>query len=211
MFFKLLLSFFIAFQSGTILVDKIAAVVNDEIITVSDIDKSIQFNSPLRKKNESVSDFYLNELKNLINYKVIYIEYRDQFKLTEEDFEGVNRSTIEKYGSLTKFISILKKFDMDMNDFREFVKEKILFDKVIREKFQLNIIIDFKEIEKFYNKEYLTFQKELNLVPKTIIEMTPVIEKHLREKRITKKLTFWLDEIRSSYKIINILKRGGKG
>lgn len=206
MLFKLILSFTLVFQAGTILVDKIAAVVNNEIITVSDIDKSILYNSPLRKKNESVNEFYLNELNNLINYKVIYLEFRDQFILTEDDFEEVNRSTIEKYGSITKFISILKKFDMDMNDFREFVKEKILFEKVIREKFQFNIIIDFKEIEEFYNKEYLTFQKELNLPPKTIIEMTPVIEKHLKEKRITKKLSFWLDEIKSSYKIINNLK-----
>lgn len=206
MLFKLILSFTLVFQAGTILVDKIAAVVNDEIITVSDIDKSILYNSPLRKKNESVNEFYLNELNNLINYKVIYLEFRDQFILTEDDFEEVNRSTIEKYGSITKFISILKKFDMDMNDFREFVKEKILFEKVIREKFQFNIIIDFKEIEEFYNKEYLTFQRELNLPPKTIIEMTPVIEKHLKEKRITKKLSFWLDEIKSSYKIINNLK-----
>ena len=67
------------------------------------------------------------------------------------------------------------------------------------------IIINFKEIESFYNKEYLPAQKKLKLKPKTLIEMTPLIEKHLRKIRTDEELSDWLKEIRSSHKIENKL------
>jgi hypothetical protein len=58
-------------QSGYILIDKIAAVVNDEIITLTDIDKAIQFFPGFRKTLEREEEFYLRVLEDLINYKVV--------------------------------------------------------------------------------------------------------------------------------------------
>ncbi len=192
-------------QPAEIVVDKIAAVVNTEIITVSDIDKSLLLYSPAGSSGGDEGDLYLKELNKLINYKVVSLEYKDQFELTEEDFENVQRSIIERYGSMDDTKRILEKFDMDLKDLRLFLTEKIFYEKVIEDKFKLGVVIEFSDIEEFYKNDYLPSRKKLGIEPKSIIEMTPVIENFLRGKKVRKELSQWLAGIKASYSIKNIL------
>jgi len=204
MFSKILLYLLILLQPSTIIIDKIAAVVNNEIITMTDIDKSISLFPVFKRNEESPKSFYNRLLQDLINYKIIYLEYKDDFILTEEDYEELQTPIINKQGSLNQLMTLLKKFDMNWKDFKNFIKEKVLYEKVLKNKFQINIKISFKEIETFYYKDYLLLQKKLNLKSNSLIEMTTLIEKHLRKVKTEKKLSGWLKEIKSSYKIENI-------
>ncbi len=192
-------------QPSEIVVDKIAAVVNTDIITVSDIDKSLFINNSGGSSHSEEGDLYLKELNKLINYKVVFLEYKDQFELTEEDFENVQRSMIERYGSITDIKRKLKRFDMDLKDLRIFLTEKILYEKVIEDKFKLGVVIEFADIEEFYKNDYLPSRKKLGIEPKSIIEMTPDIENFLRGKKVTEELSQWLEGIKVSYSIKNIL------
>ncbi|MEN8222229.1 MAG: hypothetical protein ABFR36_03125 [Acidobacteriota bacterium] len=207
MFFKILISFLLFVQPSEIVVDRIAAVVNTEVITLSDIDKSLLFNSPSDNSRKDDSDLYLNELKKLIDHKVVYLEYKDQFQPTDGDFENVQLTIIKRYGSLDNVNSVLKKFDMDLKDLREFLIEKIIYEKVIKDKFLLGVVIESSEIEKFYNEKYLPSQNRLKIEPKSIIEMTPQIEDHLRGNKVKEELAFWIEGLKASYKIENKLSK----
>jgi hypothetical protein len=198
---KTLLSLFILLQAGPILVDKIAAQVNEEIITVHDIERAVAFFPLLRQNNESEENFYFRVLGDLINYKVIALEYGDEFNLGEEDFETVQTQILQKAGSLEKLLATLNNFAMSWNDFEEFIREKVLYEKVLREKFPMELTIPFAEIEEFYNGDYLPSQVHLGLEPQSLAEMTPQIEKYLRKLRTEKQLSAWLNDIRSPYKI----------
>lgn len=185
----------------TIRVDRIVATVNDEIITLSDIDKYILFYPVFRKKDETEQQFYNRVLGDLINYKVIYLEYREEFDLREGDFSDVQTSVINKVGSYQELQDLLGRFDMTLGDFKDFIREKIVFEKVLTQNFQLKININFQEIEEFYNQQYLPAQESLQLKPKTIIEMAPLIETQLRQLQQGQRLAGWLKEVSSSYKI----------
>jgi hypothetical protein len=188
-----------------ILIDKIVAVVNEEIITMTDIDKAIQFYPAFRKTQESEETFYTRVLEDLINYKVIYLEYQKDFTLKEEDYDEVQTAVIEKLGSLDKLMALLHSYDMEWADFKEFIKEKVIYERVLKEQLQVKITIDFKEIENFYHKEYRPLQEELELQPLSLFEIAPQIENHLRKVQTQEKVAGWLKEIRSSFKIENKL------
>jgi len=201
MIVKALLSLFILLQPGPILVDKIAAVVNEEIITIHDIERAIAFYPVLRQKNETEENFYFRVLSDLINYKVIYLEFNDEFNLSEEDFEQVQTSILKKAGSLEKLLAVLNNFTMSWSDFQNFIREKVLYEKVLKEKFQMEITVPFNEIENFYNNDYIPSQQRLGLIPKNLVEMAPVIEKYLRQLRTEEQLSTWLNNLRSNYNI----------
>jgi len=207
MFSKLIILFLTILQFGMILIDKIAATVNDEVITISDIEKSLFFYPILRNKKESEHDLYLQQLENMVNYKIIYMENKGQFEITKEDFESIRLSEIKRYGSIESFMNILKNFDMDMNDFMDFVRDKVFFDKVVKEKFKLKIDVKFEEIEDFYKTEYLSLQKKLGMTPLSLIEIASEIEDHLRSKKINKQLSGWISDMQKSYKISILLDR----
>lgn len=201
MLVKVLLSLFILLQPGPIMVDKIAAIVNDEIITIHDIERAIVFYPLLRQINETEENFYFRVLSDLINFKVIFLEFSDEFSLSEEDFEQVQTPILKKAGSMEKLLAVLNNFTMTWSDFQNFIREKVLYEKVLREKFQMEITIPFNEIEAFYNSDYVPAQQRLGLTPQTLVEMAPVIEKYLRQLRTEEKLSAWLNDLRISNKI----------
>jgi len=188
------------------LVDKIAAVVGDDLITLSDIQKAVAFYPEYMSVSGS-GDFPESQvLEDLIDTHVIYLEYRDEFSLKDEDFEDVQTSIIKKVGSIEDLESLLRRFAMEWEDLKSLIREKVVFEKVVRERFQMQINIPFPEIERYYNEQYLPIQQRLQLQSRTLVEMTPLIEKHLRRKRTEYRLRGWIAEIKSGYRIRRLLK-----
>jgi len=186
-------------------IDKIAAVVNNRIITRTDIDKAILFFPVFRKKNQPQRAFYAGVLQDLIHYKVISLEYSDEIILRDEDYTDVQTSAINKVGSYDKLLRQLRRWDMTWSDFKVFIREKVIYEKVLKQKFPIKIDIGFNEIETFYNEQYLPAQNRLKLKPRTLIEMTALIENQLRKERLQEPLARWLKEIAASYRIENKL------
>ncbi len=190
-----------------LLVDKIVAMVNDEIITLSDIQKAIELYPVFRKKDESEAAFRERILQDLIHYQVISQEHNDEFQLNEEDFEDVQTAVLKKAGSMENLIATLGRLGMSWQDFKAFIRNKVLYEKVLHDRFETKISVPYSEIEKFYNQEYLPVQKQLGIEAKSLIEMTPLIEKYLKRKKTDFELKQWLKEIKDTYKIENLLEK----
>ncbi len=201
MIVKALFYLFILLQPGPVMVDKIAATVNNEIITVHDIERAIAFFPELRRDDEAEESFFFRVLGDLITYKVISLEYGDEFNLGEEDFEAVQTQLLQKAGSLEQLLATLDQFAMNWGELEAFIREKVLYEKVLREKFPMELAIPFEEIEEFFQRDYLPSQLQLGLEPRSLAEMAPQIEKYLRTLRMEKQQSAWLGDIRSAYKV----------
>lgn len=198
---KTLFCLFALLQPGPVLVDKIAATVNNEIITIHDIERAIAFFPVLRRDDEPEGSFFFRVLGDLVTYKVISLEYGDEFNLGEEDFEAVQTQLLQKAGSLEQLLTTLSQFAMSWSDLEGFIREKVLYEKVLREKFPMELAIAFEEIEGFFQRDYLPSQLQLGLEPRSLAEMAPQIETYLRTLRMEKQQSAWLGDIRSAYKI----------
>jgi hypothetical protein len=192
---------FLLLQPGPVMVDKIAATVNNEIITVHDIERAIAFFPERRRDDEAEEKFFFRMLNDLITHKVISLEYGDEFNLGEEDFEIVQTQLLQKAGSLEQLLSTLDQFAMNWGELERFIREKVLYEKVLREKFPMELVIPFEEIEEFFQRGYLPSQLQLGLEPRSLAEMAPQIEKYLRTLRTEKQQSAWLGDIRSAYKV----------
>ena len=185
--------------------DRVVAVINEEIITLSDIDKAILIYPVFRAPDESDRNLYLRVLNDLIHYKIAWLEYRQDMNLTPEDYNPLQTAIINKVGSLQKLVTLLKRFDMEWIDFKSFIQERVVYEKVLKDNFQMKINVPFQQIDDFYNRRYLPAQKQLNLEPRSLVEMAPVIEKHIRTQLTEERLSDWLREIKQSYRIVNHL------
>lgn len=201
MLFKFLLCLLLAVQSRTILVDKVAAVVNDQVIFISDVERAVAFYPFLRSRNESDEAFFRKVLDELVQYQVIMQEYQQEFSLNEDDFEQLQTAILQKVGSMEELRELLKQFEMSWQDFRTFNMPRVLYDKVIREKFPENIIIPFSRIEEYYQKDYVPAQRQFELPVLSLVEMAPVIERYLRLAEKDEKLTEWINGIQASFQV----------
>jgi hypothetical protein len=74
----------------------------------------------------------------------------------------------------------------------------------------VKINVQYEEIAEFYNQQYLPTQKNLNLTPRSLVEMAPLIEEHLRKTKTEQSLSSWIAEIKSSYRIETMLTKEGE-
>ncbi len=211
MFFKaLLIILAVTTTKPLITIDRIAATVNSEVITQSDIDKAVLLYPHLRNPGESVTSYYKRVLQELINYKVLALEYGGTKKFTEEDYADLQTSIISRMGSMENVLKSLKKYDMNWDSLKLFIRDKMIHDQIVADKLQIRISIDLQEVENYYNNIYVPSQKALRLEPKSFIEIANTIEKHLRSGRTKLRIKEWLDEIKKSYKIINLFEKENK-
>jgi len=195
------------FPSGPILVDKVAATVNGEVVTLHDIERAIALFPVQQRDKESEESFYLRVLDDLIAYKVIALEYGNEFNLGEEDYAVVQTQILQRSGSLEKLLATLGNFAMSWSELTEFIREKVLYEKVLHEKSPMALALPFSAIEEFYNREYFPFQLRFGLKPRSLAEMTPQIETYLRTLRMETRRAAWLADIRSAYTIEIMLRR----
>jgi hypothetical protein len=184
-----------------ILIDRIEATVNDALITRLDVDRARLFFPILQESGQSETDFRRLVLEELIDYKVLSLEFGDEVNLREEDFEQVQLGVIAKLGSLDVVYPLLRGYGMSWPDFKAFIRERVVYEKVIAERLETRAVVSYREIEAFYTEHYVPLQETLGLNPKSLVEMTPQIERHLSKKRSSDQLEGWLKEIRGRYRI----------
>lgn len=207
MHFKRLFSVFLisAFLQGlaaqAVLLDQIEATVNDALITRQDLIRAMVFYPILQERGQSAEDFRRMVLNELIDSKVVRFEFEDELTLKEEDYEAVQLAVIAKQGSLNALYNLLRRLGMSWADFKEYIRERVIYEKVLTERLESKAVISFREVEDFYQNHYLPLQKTLGLESRSLVEMAPQIENHLAKSRFGERLQGWLEDLRGGYRI----------
>ncbi len=166
---KLLLAVFfiilVASAQGSILLDKVVAVVNQEVITWSELYRSMEADAAPQvkemKENERRQIFKDNELsflETLINVKLQLQEARNLgINVTDEEIkEGIDN--IRKKYSMTEsaFLDSLKKEGYTIDEYKKRLREQIMISKVVNLQIRSKILVTDGDIKKFLdeNKEF---------------------------------------------------------
>lgn len=167
------------------IIDRIVAVVNDEVITLSELEEATQLYSNLSPK----SSVKKQVLEQLINEKLAAQEIkRLGIKASKEEIDGaVNRILKENSISLEDLKAKLKAQGMSYPEYRHFLKKQMEKGKLVGLEVESKITILEETLKKYYISNQNQYQgyTEFNLrhilllLPKTQQEM-----EEIRQKRI---------------------------
>jgi len=163
--FIALLFAFHALSEAAILLDRVVAVVNQEVITWSDLYKAMEFEASDRTKalkdDEKRRIFKENEaifLESLIDMKLqIQAAKQMGMEVDKEDIDGALADIKKKY-SMTEpvLIESLKKEGFTLDEYKQKIAEQILLNRVVVQQVRNKIVISAAEVEK-----YMTANKDL--------------------------------------------------
>jgi len=135
------------------IVDEIVAVVGDEIILYSDIEKQYM---QMKEEYASKPDYKCSILEMLLAQKLLINQaYIDSLKVTdsqvETELERRLKYFINVFGSKEKMESYFKKSIIEMKEeFRNLIRENLLAE-TMRQEIVKNVTITPSEIKKYYN------------------------------------------------------------
>jgi peptidyl-prolyl cis-trans isomerase SurA len=155
-----------ASSQASILLDRVVAVVNQEVITWSELYKSMESDaSPqLRemKDEEKRKIFKENEatyLETLINLRLQLQEAKALgIGVSDEELKDGIESIKKKYGmSDAAFLDSLKKEGFTLEEYKRRLREQIVISKVVNQEIRSKIVVSEGDVDK-----YLAGHKELN-------------------------------------------------
>lgn len=146
------------------LAESIVAVVNNEIILLSELNQHMKKSSNEGQENDKAE--YLTELVNL---KILEIQARKMgIEVTDEQLESIIKEIIDKNGK-DDFLKELESQKINEYIFKYRLKNQILQENLAQLVLKNKIIISEAEIEKYYEENFGKIKKE-NLINLYIFE-----------------------------------------
>lgn len=176
-------------------VDRILALVNGQVITLTDV-RVVRTFGLYEKGQESTPDDSIEQvLQKLIDQKLVIQVTRDDASVNREEMDDFFNNISEDMGN-DKFQEELDKFGMERNDLGLYAYERILFIRILSSRFDRAVLVTLDEIQGYYETRYVPDQQAQGLEPKPMLDIFDDIEAILRKEKSEEQVEEWLQNLR---------------
>ena len=92
------------------------------------------------------------------------------------------------------------------DDLREYIRDKIIYQKIINRRFGQAVIVSLEEIEDFYKGRYVPSQKEREVEPKPMMEILKEIESTIKQEKAMSNVKDWINNLKIQADILINIK-----
>ena len=167
--------------SQEVAVDGIVAVVNEEVITLTDyrivhelgIHRLDQENGPAVSSREI--------LDGLIEQKLIILITNADINMPVVELERLYEQLSDSLGA-ELFQQKMAEFDLTREELYVYLKEMIASRLILIQRFQLTVLVTLKEIEEFYEQTYVPEQRAKGQEPQPMVEILDMLEAEVKSE-----------------------------
>jgi len=191
-------------------VDRIVAVVNGEVITLTDL-RIVSFFGLFEEEDRSGIPLSVC-LERMIDQKLVIQLSPEAVDVEKKELEEIEARLKERMGE-ERIKEAFQKYGLSWTDLREYIRERVLFKSLISRKFGQAVTVSLEEIEAFYEQSYVPSQRKKGLEPRPMMEMIQEIESLIRQNKMKKRVMEWISSLRKRADIqvrLNILDRHAK-
>ena len=197
----LMLSFLLLAEgmSSGFLIDRIEAVVNDSVITKSEVDKAYEAEVlRLEAQGKKPAPGLRKEVLDSLINRILILEEAKKFNLvqvTEGDVEKAFDSIKQGFPSEEAFLSTLNKEDITPAELKKNLSDQILAAKYIDRRIKSSVRVTLDDQKKYYDENRDKFGD------KSFNEVQEKINGLLNEEEAGRKLDDYLNELRAKSSI----------
>lgn len=177
------------------IVDLVLAVVNEEIITLTDL----KIFSMIAKYREGQTENYQNGqhsyLEQLIDQKLVLQMTNEDREITDADIQRF-KSKLDASERRDEFYKDLSSLGLVYEDLRGYVEEILVYESIITQHFNRAASVSIKEIEQYYQEVYIPRQQAGGLNPKPMFDILNEIETAIKKEKIDKQVEEWIAKLK---------------
>jgi hypothetical protein len=187
-------------QSRPQVVDCIVAVVNKQVITLTDLRLADRFGLYEIEGKAAAATRPARLLDKLIDQKVVLDLAAGNKAAEKTKVENSLEDLIGRLGP-EKARAELEAFGLTPEDLNPYLEEKILYETIIAERFAQSSSVNLKEIEAYYAETYVPAQKKLGLEPRPMIALLDTIESEIKRIKAEAQVALWIKNLRKQAEI----------
>lgn len=192
---------------GQTLVDQIVTLVNDEIITRSDLLWSLALDPKAPSPAGMVgSELLRQKLDIMIDQRLIGQEASKVpgAEVTPEEVDKKRAELIAKFPTEAAFRERVQSVGLTPEKIDELLREMILIEKFIEFRFQAFVFVTQQEIERYYNDDLSPRIRREGQVPPPLDQVREMIKENLRAGKVNEEIDRYLIAARQRADIVHL-------
>lgn len=190
LFFLSLLFLILVFPLRAKIIDRVVAVVNDEVITLSELDEACLpfFQKYLRGVTDPIEEQKIirkirkDVLERLIEEKLIAQEVKKyNIKVTDEEVNAFINDVKAQLGGEERLQEFLSAQGLTLKDYREKIREQLKKMKLIQGSVRARIVITEEDLRRYYREHYLSEKNRVYVLAAIITNSEEKIKKAAAE------------------------------
>jgi peptidyl-prolyl cis-trans isomerase SurA len=176
-----------------VIIDRIAAIVNDDVITQSELDKAKALD--LHISGLPTRDTVLRER---IDHHLVLQQLKSQppVLITPEELQSAYDDYAVRRGNQELLEQFLQKSGMNRDELMQEIRDQLSIRKFIRDRFRPFVNITIEDAEEYYEKVYKQAAEIMGKTVPPFAEVFAEIQNQMVESKVQDQLAQWLDKIR---------------
>lgn len=205
----LVLFFFSLHSASGEVVDQIAALVEGEVVTLSEIRQLAQYKGWRVPDEPDQGSFYLTVLDQIINQKLISREAQQTpgIQITQDDVNQQLQAYRLRFSSQDQFQAQLKSMEMTESALRDLIRRELTVWRFVQTRFEPFVIVMPQQIQEYYD-EILVPELGRTGAPLPALEL---VREQIREILILEKtnqeMDRWVENMREKAQVSVLLFR----
>jgi len=195
---KLFLLVILALPASAVTIDRVAAVIDQQVIAVSEIDQMVATRFFARTAGQSEDDYRHAVLDNLIAQALRYrdVERFTPQEISKDSIESRLQEIQKRFASPAEFEGALQKSELSLDEFRALIKRQLQVEAYIQERFAPLVFIPNEDIDAYYRSTWVQQRRARGLRVQPLSEVREEIRALLRSDRLTKEIDTWTTQLR---------------
>jgi hypothetical protein len=176
-------------------VDGIVAVVNGELITLTDYRIVREFGIHRLRMERGATLSPQGILDGLIDQKLIILITNADIDVPLGELERRYEQLSESLGG-DAFQQKMGAFDLTREELYVYMREMITSRMILEQRFQRTISVTLREIEAYYRQSYLPEQEAQGLDPRPMLEILDILEAEVKSEETRLLSEEWIRNLR---------------
>ncbi|HEX6160060.1 MAG TPA: hypothetical protein VF111_07835 [Thermoanaerobaculia bacterium] len=193
-----LLSLFFALPAAAVTVDRIAAVIDNQVLTVSEVGQMVEIRF-FPRTAETEDDHRRTVLEGLIAQA---LRFRDVERFGAQDIAAdlIEARVVEiqsRFASPAEFETALTRAELTPDEVRALVKRQLQVEAYIQERFAPLIFLTNDDIAAYYSGPWTTQRRARGLPVRPLAEVREEVRTAVRASRLQEEIEKWTGQLRA--------------
>ena len=180
-------------------IDRIAALVDRQVLTVSEITQMEELRFFPRDSKQSEDDYRREILDDLIAQA---LRYRDveRFGAADVSNDAIEARLLQirnRFAAPADLEAALQKAELTLDELRSLIKRELQVENYIQERFAPMIVVSTDDIEAFYRGTWSQERRQRGLSVPPLASVQEDIRTTLKSTRLQEEVDKWTAELRS--------------
>ncbi len=195
---SLVLALLIAVPAAAVTVDRIAAVIDGQVLTVSEITQMVELRFFPRLGNSD--DEYRREVLDALIAQAL--RYRDVERFGAQDIplDTIAARLVEiqkRFPTEAEFAAALTRAELSLDELRALIKRQLQVEAYIQERFAPTVFVTNEEIDEYYRGPWREQRRNRGLAVPPLAEVREEVRSALRLSRLQVEIDRWTSQLRA--------------